>query len=124
MNRLWRILSAIVVGLTATVVAAAPAHATTVEFQKVTEWGTGYIVQATVTNDFDFPISGWEVAFYLPPGEEVMNVWNVQVGRDTPHYVYVNALWNGALDPGASAEFGFIVTSTRDSTGEPVILYP
>lgn len=123
MRRLWRVLGALVVGLAATMVVASPAHATTVDFTKTGEWSTGYVIEATVTNDFDFPISGWEVAFYLPPGEQVSSAWNVRVGRETPHYVYVNTTWNGALEPGDSTTFGFIVV-TENTPGAPVILYP
>lgn len=124
MRKFWSVLGALVVGLTTTLVVATPAHATTAELTKRYEWAGGYLVEGTVTNDFDFPISGWEVAFYLPPGERVSSQWNVRVGRDTPHYVYVNATWNGALDPGESASFGFIVVSDRETPGAPVVLYP
>lgn len=120
MKRLLRILSALVVGAVATLAFAAPAEATTATFVKTAVWSTGYTAQVTVTNNYSVPLTGWEVAFLLPATSTISAAWSVQPATTTPYYSMVNAAWNGILNPGDTATFGFTVTGTDD----PVFLWP
>nr|MDT0662073.1 cellulose binding domain-containing protein [Micromonospora sp. DSM 115978] len=120
MRKLFGLLSALVVGVAATLLIATPAQATTATFVQTSAWSTGYVADVTVGNNFTIPITGWEVAFTLPAGSTVSTVWNARIATTTPHYTLINATWNGSLAPGTSATFGMVVTGT----GTPTFLWP
>ncbi len=120
MRILTRALMAVVVGLTAVVALATPAHATAITYVRTANWATGYVAEITVTNNFSIPITGWEVGFDLLPGTTIASFWSSRVAATAPHNVYINATWNGALAPGAFVKWGFVATGVDD----PVFLWP
>ncbi|NRQ40859.1 beta-glucosidase, partial [Nonomuraea sp. NN258] len=71
------------------------------------QWGTGYVVQATVTNPGGAAISGWAVTFTLPPGHQITGSWNGVVSRSGQVVTVRNAPHNGDLGPGGGTSFGF-----------------
>ncbi|SCG58196.1 cellulose binding domain-containing protein [Micromonospora inositola] len=100
----------------ATVVAAPPASAATAAFVRTSSWGSGYEAKFTVTNNSSASISSWNVQFDLPAGSAVGSFWDALLTTSGQHVTAVNQSWNGALAPGASTTFGFIVSGTGDPT--------
>lgn len=115
-----RFVVTFMIGAAATLTVATPAHATAMTYTRIATWSTGYTAEITVTNNFSFAISGWEVGFDLPSTTTIQSLWNSRVGSTTPHYVIVNATYNGTLNPGASTTFGFVALGLDD----PVFLWP
>lgn len=78
------------------------------------QWGAGYVLQVTVTNSGDSPISGWSVDFTLPAGHGIVNPWSADFDVDGQGVTAHNLSWNGDLGAGQSAEFGFQASRPDD----------
>jgi hypothetical protein len=100
----------------ATVLAAPPASAATAAFVRTSSWSSGYEAKFTVTNNSSASISSWNVQFDLPAGSAVGSFWDARLTTSGQHVTAVNQSWNGALAPGASTSFGFVVSGTGDPT--------
>ena len=84
-------------------------------------WNGGYQSEVTVTNSGDVPMLGWMVDWTLPAGQAVDSVWNGNATYNGQAVMVHNANWNGSLDPGKSATFGYVV---RGSGGETATTLP
>ncbi|MFM7291181.1 MAG: glycosyl hydrolase family 18 protein [Planctomycetia bacterium] len=77
-----------------------------VQFKVVSDWGTGFNGDVTVTNNGTTTLTDWAVTFDFDG--QISSLWN---GSITSHvgskYAVKSAGWNGTLVPGASATFGF-----------------
>ena len=76
------------------------------------DYANSYKATVTITNDTAEPIAGWRVQMQL--GGSISSLWRAVIepgGSDPEDFSYsvVNESYNGALDPGASTHFGFIV---------------
>ena len=70
------------------------------------EWGNGFTANIGVTNSNASSLTGWTLEFYYP--YDIVNIWNAEiVSRDGDRYVIRNLSWNGKIDPGKTASFGF-----------------
>lgn len=78
------------------------------------QWGAGYVLQVTVTNSGDSPISSWSVDFTLPAGHGIVNPWSADFDVDGQGVTAHNLSWNGDLGAGQSAEFGFQASRPGD----------
>ncbi|MEU8361257.1 cellulase family glycosylhydrolase [Nonomuraea sp. NPDC048882] len=74
------------------------------------QWGGGYVVQATVTNTGTAPVTGWTVTFTLPSGHTIAGSWNATLTSSGQTVTARNAGYNGNLGAGGSTGFGFQVT--------------
>ncbi|TDE29141.1 beta-glucosidase [Nonomuraea mesophila] len=83
------------------------------------QWGTGYVVQATVTNTGATPMDGWNVTFTLPPGHTLTGHWNAELSVDGRRVTARNAPHNGTLAPAAATSFGFQATRPNGDTDLP-----
>ncbi|MET7856011.1 lytic polysaccharide monooxygenase [Streptomyces sp. NPDC005318] len=77
-------------------------------------WTGGYQSEVTVTNTGDVPMLGWMVGWTQPDGQRVDSLWNGAMTAQGQDVMVHNADWNGLLDPGESATFGYV-----SSGGEP-----
>lgn len=84
-------------------------------------WSGGYQSEVTVTNTGDVPMLGWMVDWTLPAGQSVASLWNGNATYSGQDVMVHNADWNGALDPGKSATFGYVVSG---SGGDPATALP
>ncbi|MDG4840294.1 glycosyl hydrolase family 18 protein [Micromonospora sp. WMMD967] len=111
-------LAALVSAAAATLTFAYPALAAgpTAAFTKTSDWGAGWEGRYTITNGGSSTISGWQVAFTLPTGTTLGSYWDATVSSVGQRHTFTNRSWNGALAPGASASFGFLVSGS----GSPV----
>lgn len=91
----------------------------TARFRAVSTWQGGYQGEVTVTNTSASAVSGWTATVVPANGARVTQVWNGSSMTAADGTVTVtNAAWNGALDPGAGATFGFLAT-TPATAGVP-----
>ncbi|MGP3918339.1 chitinase [Nonomuraea sp. 10N515B] len=89
--------------------AAPPAQAATATatFVKVSDWGSGFEGNVTVTNGTTTAMNGWNVQFDVPAGYSIPSAWDAVMTRNGQHYTFTNPSWAGTLAAGASASFGF-----------------
>lgn len=97
------VAAAAMVATTATA-AAAP----TATFVKVSDWGSGWEGQYTITNGGSSTLTSWQVDFDLRAGTSIGTYWNALMDRDGQRYRFTNQYWNGTVAPGASVTFGFV----------------
>jgi hypothetical protein len=123
MRLLPRIAVAGILGA-ATILIAAPAHASAGHFIKSAQWSGGYVGEFTIHNHTGSPMNGWVVQFCLPPGTRIHNGWNVQFTQIGDCYTFRSFAWNSGLPAGGAASFGFIASGSGDPincrvNGEP-----
>lgn len=75
-------------------------------------WSGGHQSEVTVTNTGDVPMLGWMVDWTLPAGQKVESLWSGNATCTGQNVMVHNAGWNGSLDPGESATFGYVVSGS------------
>ena len=84
------------------------------------QWDGGYVVQpVVVTNTGTSTITGWEVAFTLPAGHTLVNMWNAQPSGTTGAITAENMGYNGTVAAGGETSFGFQVDRPVGNTQTP-----
>ncbi|GGS56342.1 PQQ-dependent sugar dehydrogenase [Actinokineospora fastidiosa] len=83
-----------------------------VDYRLVTQWGTGFHAEVTVTNTGAEPVPAWSLAWSFGDGQRVTQVWNATVRQEGAAVTAGNADWNAAIAPGASVQFGFLGSRT------------
>jgi cellulase/cellobiase CelA1 len=71
------------------------------------DWGVGFVVTVTVTNNSTAAISNWKVGWTFAGNQKVTNAWNVTWTQSGATFSGSNMPYNGSLAPGASTTFGF-----------------
>ncbi|WP_304452682.1 cellulose binding domain-containing protein [Nocardiopsis sp. YSL2] len=99
-----------------TVAAESRATGCEVGYQVTSEWNGGFNAEVTVTNVSDSPAEGWAVTWTFADGQEVTNAWNGEHGQDGSSVTVDNADWNGEIDAGATAAFGFQAAAPNGGT--------
>ncbi len=79
------------------------------------EWNTGLTGEIIVTNSGTSAVSGWTIGWQYNTNR-LSGSWNATVSGNNP-YTATNLGWNGTLQPGQSATFGFQVDK-RGGSGE------
>ncbi|WP_199486406.1 chitinase [Actinomadura logoneensis] len=110
MPRALAVLAALVAALLVPVAASsARADGTpTATFAKVSDWGSGWQGQFTLTNGSSQTVNGWKVAFDLPSGTTVGSYWDALLTSAPPHYTFTNRDYNASIPPGGTVTFGFL----------------
>ncbi|MEV0614563.1 cellulase family glycosylhydrolase [Nonomuraea sp. NPDC050404] len=80
------------------------------------QWGGGYVTQATVTNSGTAPTTSWTVTFTLPAGHTIAGSWNATLTTSGQTVTARNAGYNGNLSAGGTANFGFQITRPGGNT--------
>ncbi|MBU2667853.1 glycoside hydrolase family 6 protein [Actinoplanes bogorensis] len=62
-------------------------------------------------------INGWSVSWPLASGQSISQVWGGTLSVSGSTVTVRNAAWNGSLQPGAAAEFGFIASGPAGASG-------
>ncbi|MFC5828166.1 glycoside hydrolase family 3 N-terminal domain-containing protein [Nonomuraea insulae] len=83
------------------------------------QWGNGYVIQATVTNTGAASRNAWAVTFTLPAGHTLTGSWNAALTVSGQTVTARNAAHNGSLGAGASTSFGFQVSRPNSDTTLP-----
>jgi beta-glucosidase len=83
------------------------------------QWGTGYVVQATVANPGSSPLTGWQVTFTLPQDHVIVGQWNAVVTVDGRTATARPASHNTTIGPGGETSFGFQASRPDGDTAVP-----
>jgi len=86
--------------------------AAVIEYWFSARWDDGYVARIRLTNTSSSPWDGWQLAFVLGDGSRVSSYWDTRLSGRQARLRAVNEEWNGAVDPGSNADFGFEATGT------------
>ncbi|GHF96975.1 MULTISPECIES: cellulose binding domain-containing protein [Amycolatopsis] len=75
----------------------------------VGSWNGGFQGEVTVANTGTAALTGWTVQFTLAGGQSIGQIWSGTASGTSPVTVQ-NVAYNGALAPGATTTFGFLVS--------------
>ena len=81
-------------------------------YQAVTNWGSGYTGQYTITNSGTADASGWTLAFTLPSGTSLSSLWNGSDAVSGGRVTVTNDSWDATVRAGGSVTVGFVTSST------------
>ncbi|WP_203819812.1 beta-1,3-glucanase family protein [Paractinoplanes ferrugineus] len=111
MRKRTLIFSAVVAVAAATttwIALPASAAAPTASLRTVSDWGSGWQDEVTVSNTGAAGMTAWKVEFDLPAGAAIGSFWDTEANISGRHVVFANRSWNGTLAVGAKATFGFV----------------
>src|SRR6185437_15005972 len=77
-----------------------------------------YSGQYTITNPGTAPVSGWTLAFTLPPGTKLTSLWGGTYTDDGGQVTVQSAGWDATVEPGQPVTVGF-VTGSSGAAGQP-----
>ncbi|MEU8327496.1 cellulose binding domain-containing protein [Micromonospora sp. NPDC048839] len=81
------------------------------------QWGSGFVVTATVQNIGSQPLDRWRVSWRWSGDERVENVWGGVLEAVGDDLTVRNATYNGTLAPGGVARFGLLVSTSAVPDG-------
>ncbi|NBS32980.1 MAG: hypothetical protein EBS83_09295 [Planctomycetia bacterium] len=88
---------------------AAPTGSLSADFGVVSDWGSGFTGEVTVSNGSDTTLEGWNVSFDF--AGEINSLWNGEIlSRNGSTYTVRGASWNEGIAAGGSVSFGFTAT--------------
>lgn len=90
-----------------------PAGDCSAEYTLVSDWGSGYQGEVTVTAGAD--LTGWTVS-WPSSGGTIDQVWNANVTESGGQVTATNVEHNGTLSAGGAATFGFIGSNAPSGT--------
>ena len=110
-RRHWALAAATVLVLSGGVVAgthlaAAATAGCRVDYTVTNQWPGGFGTNVNVTNLGD-PITSWELRWSFAAGQTVTQLWGGTYTQSGAQVTVANAVWNGALATGGTANFGF-----------------
>lgn len=88
-----------------------PTGACSVSYQTTSSWSGGFQGQVTVTAG-SASINGWQVSWTLSTGQSLSQTWGGIATTAGSTVTVRNESWNGALQPGATAQFGFLASGS------------
>ncbi len=99
---------------------SAPNGSGSCEYVVTNQWNNGFTGAIRITNNGSSPINGWSVSWNYNDGSRITNSWNANLSGSNP-YSASNLGWNGTLQPGQTAEFGFQGTKGGSAASVPVV---
>ncbi|WP_225654672.1 cellulose-binding domain-containing protein [Streptomyces pseudogriseolus] len=94
--------------------AATPPASCSVDYDVVNEWPDGY--QATVTVTPGHTLNGWHVAFTLPAGHRITQMWDASSHQTGSRVTATAADYNATVAQDRTVAFGFIAARRTDDT--------
>jgi hypothetical protein len=86
-----------------------------------TEWPGGYQITHTITNTGTTPISGWNLQYQMPAGQQIYQGWNGTFTQSGPNVSIRNASYNANIPVGGVvADVGFNATWDNATNARPV----
>jgi aryl-phospho-beta-D-glucosidase BglC (GH1 family) len=77
------------------------------QYATVSDWGSGFQAQITVTDNLSTPINNWTLSFDW--ARNITSLWNGSILSHTGnHYVVGNAGYNATIAPNSSVVIGFL----------------
>ena len=77
-------------------------------------WNNGYLANVTVTNNGDTALSNWRVTLQFNQAPSINNAWSSDFVVNNNTIEASNLSWNGHLNAGDSAFFGFVGSHNGD----------
>lgn len=105
----------LVAGAGPAMVAAAASPACSVAYQVNSDWGTGFTVQLTVTNNGP-AVTSWVLQYAYAGNQQLQNGWNGTWSQSGQTVTVNSASWNGSLPTGAAATAGANFSYTGTNT--------
>ncbi|GAA2604175.1 beta-1,3-glucanase family protein [Paractinoplanes durhamensis] len=105
---LFTVVAAVAAATTTWIALPASAAAPTASLRTVSDWGSGWQDEVTVSNTGAAAMTAWKVEFDLPAGAAIGSYWETEMTVSGRHVTFANRGWNGALAVGAKATFGFV----------------
>jgi hypothetical protein len=93
---------------TAWIALPASAAAPTAGLRTVSDWGTGWQDEVTISNTGASAMTSWKVEFDLPAGSSIGSFWEADMAASGSHRTFTNRSWNGAIPVGGKVTFGFV----------------
>ncbi|WP_157930616.1 glycoside hydrolase family 9 protein [Glycomyces xiaoerkulensis] len=87
------------------------------DLEIVNDWGSGFQANVTVSNVGDRTIDQWSLRWDWSGDTEVTYLWNAEWSQSGTTVTASNLSWNGRLEPGQTAEFGFVGSGTAEVPG-------
>jgi endoglucanase len=84
------------------------------------QWNNGFTGAIRITNNGSSAINSWNVSWSYSDGSRITNSWNANLSGSNP-YNASNLGWNGTIQPGQTAEFGFQGTKGASAATVPVV---
>lgn len=112
----WRSrgLTCAVVALSLLTVACPKKKKCEVDYTVVSQWQSGYVVEALVTNlQANAAFEGWALAFPMAANATLEDLWNGVLQSQADGWTIGNRPYNATIAPGQSVSFGFRVSSTE-----------
>ncbi len=104
-----------------TVVSGGGSSGATCEYVITNSWGSGFTAEVRIINTGTEVINGWDVAWSYTDGSEVTNLWNAAFsGSGSGPYSASNLSWNGTIQAGEQATFGFQGSSNGSTSSVAV----
>ena len=77
-----------------------------IEYQVMSDWGSGYTAQITITNNTNAAMEGWHLNFDY--SRKIESIWNAVIeSNEDVHYDVSNAGYNSVIPAKGSISFGF-----------------
>jgi serine/threonine protein kinase len=92
---------------TSTTTSAPEGRGCVAAYEITNSWPGGYQVRVVVRNDGEQSLTGWQVRWTLPDGEDIDGLWAGKLARDGDDVTVTNETWNVTVPAGGSTEFGF-----------------
>ncbi|WP_051450938.1 cellulose binding domain-containing protein [Actinospica robiniae] len=112
---LLAVSGAVTAGVLPAVSAGAATSGPVCSYQVNSDWGTGFTVQVSITNNGP-ALSGWTLQYAYAGNQQLTNGWNGTWSESGQSVTVTNASWNGTLATGASttagAQFSYRGTNT------------
>src|SRR4051794_24767551 len=104
----FTVVTAVAAAATAWIALPASAAAPTAALRTVSDWGSGWQDEVTVSNTGAAAMTSWTVEFDLPAGASIGSFWDAQMTLSGRHVTFANQGWNGSVAVGAMTTFGFV----------------
>ncbi len=86
----------------------------------MSDWGSGYTANVTLTNNGTASVTGWTVSFDL--GVPITSFWSAKGSQSGTKATFTNESWNGVIAPGKSVTFGIQTSSSADKTAKNFVI--
>lgn len=97
-----------------------PVHACTVQVSIGSQWQGGYVASLTVTNAGSAPIQGWQLAFFVPQGQQVQQAWGASFAQAGNWVTLSDAPYNATVAAnGGTVTIGYKAGYWGPFTGGP-----
>lgn len=106
-----------VLGLSLAVAAPASAAGPTAVCRTTSDWGSGAQLGCTITNGGTTTMTSWKLEFDFAATVRMGSYWDALLTSSGNHHTFTNRTYNGTINPGGTATFGFLVSYTGTFAG-------